>query len=219
MRSTLDACDSTVAAGARAVAGVTVAAVLISVGALALLARLTDWEPGARIFIATALLVVGLSLLAAAFPGGRTAKGGLIALGVVLSLALLIASTAPWHGMRGGIGDRTWAPTTAEGVRSSYEGGVGDIHLDLSRIDVGELDQPIRTTLQVGVGDVDILVPVDPDVRLEVDNGLGDVTVDLDEAGDGFYPGDGRGEWVDDGTAEIVLSVDAGLGDVEVSRG
>ena len=39
-----------------------------------------------RGFLGAALLVVGLGLVAAAFTGGRTARGGLIALGVVLSL-------------------------------------------------------------------------------------------------------------------------------------
>jgi phage shock protein PspC (stress-responsive transcriptional regulator) len=214
------AAEPAVPAGPRSpVPGVTVAAVLISVGVLALLSRLTDWDPGPRVFLGTALLVVGLGLVAAAFTGGRRAKGGLIALGVVLSVALLFASAAPWRDVRGGFGDRTWTPTTAEAVSPSYDGGVGDVRLDLSRIDVSELDEAIRTTMHAGIGDVDILLPPDADVRLEIDNGIGDVTVDMDETGAGFYPGEGRGPWVDDGFAEIELTVNAGVGDVEVSRG
>ena len=200
-------------------AGVTIAAVLITVGVLALLTRLTDWDPGPRVFIGSALLVVGLGLVVAAFAGGRSAKGGLIALGVVLSVALLFATSAPWRGVRGGVGDRTWTPTTAEAVRSAYDAGVGDVRLDLSRIDVGDLDEPVRTTLHAGVGDVDVVLPDDADVQLDVHHGIGDVTVDMDETGDGFYPGEGSGPWVDDEFAEIVLTVNAGVGDVEVSRG
>jgi hypothetical protein len=41
----------------------------------------------------------------------------------------------------------------------------------------------------------------------------------MEETGEGWYPGRGPGSWVDDGTPEIVLTVDAGVGDVEVSRG
>jgi phage shock protein PspC (stress-responsive transcriptional regulator) len=214
------AAEPAVPAGPRSpVPGVTVAAVLISVGVLALLSRLTDWDPGPRVFLGTALLVVGLGLVAAAFTGGRRAKGGLIALGVVLSVAMLFASAAPWRDVHGGFGDRTWTPTTAGAVSPAYDGGVGDVRLDLSRVDVSELDEAIRTTMDAGIGDVDILLPPDADVRLEIDTGIGDVTVDMDETRAGFYPGEGRGPWVDDGFAEIELTVNAGVGDVEVSRG
>jgi phage shock protein PspC (stress-responsive transcriptional regulator) len=202
------------------VPGLTVAALLIAVGVLALLTRLTDWDPGPRTFLGTALLVVGLGLVAAAFAGGRTAKGGLIALGVVLSFALALASAAPWRGGGEGVGDRSWTPTTAGAVRSSYESGVGDVLIDLSRIDVSELDRPIRTVLHSGAGEVDIVVPDDADVRVEVHSGFGDVTVLDGEVSDGeFFAGDGRSAWVDDGSAEIDLTIHSGFGDVEVSRG
>ena len=78
------------------VPGVTIAVLLIVIGALALITRFTAWDLGPRAFIGSALLVVGLGLVAAAFSSGRTARGGLIALGIVLSLALLAASTLPW---------------------------------------------------------------------------------------------------------------------------
>jgi phage shock protein PspC (stress-responsive transcriptional regulator) len=206
------------------VPGVTIAVLLIVLGVLAVLARLTAWDPGPPVYLGSALLVVGLGLAVAAFSSGRTAKGGLVALGVVLSVSLLFASAEPWRDVRGdfgrgGFGDRSWTPTTADAVRSSYDGGVGDVRLDLSRVDVSDLDGPIRTTLHSGVGDVDIVLPRDADVRLVVDSGLGDVDVHMDESDDDFYPGEGTGAWVDDGTAEIRLTVDAGVGDVEVSRG
>jgi len=212
--------EPAIPAGPRSpVPGITVAAVLIAVGVLALLNRLTDWSPGPQVFLGSALLVVGLGLVAAAFTGGRTAKGGLIALGVVLSIALLFASTGPWRGMHGDIGDRTWAPGNAEAVEPSYHGGVGDVLLDLSGVSVRDLDQPIRTSYDGGLGDVDIVVPSDADVHVTVNSGLGDVTVFDGEAFDGdVYPGEGSGPWVDDGDPEIELTINAGIGDVEVSR-
>ena len=93
------------------VPGITIAALLIVVGVLALIdpASAAGTSPP-RGFLGAALLVVGLGLVAAAFTGGRTARGGLIALGVVLSLALIAASTMPWNGVRGGVGDRTYRP-------------------------------------------------------------------------------------------------------------
>jgi hypothetical protein len=202
------------------VPGVTIAGLLIVVGVLALLARLTSWDPDGRVFLSAALLVVGLGLVAAAFSGGRTAKGSLITLGIVLSLAVMAAASGPWDGVRGGVGDRDWRPATAEDVRSAYDGGVGDVALDLGAVDVSDLDSPVRTRLDVGVGDVDVLLPRDADVQVEVSSGLGDVDV-LDEENPeaGVYAGEGSGSWVDDGDPEIVLTINAGVGDVEVQRG
>lgn len=202
------------------VPGLTVAALFIVIGVLALVARLTSWDPDGRVFLSSALLVVGLGLVAAAFTGGRTAKGGLITLGIFLSLAVMAALNSPWDGMRAGMGDRTWVPADADDVRPVYSGGVGDVELDLSRIDVGDLDGPVRTRLDAGVGDVDVVLPRDADVQVEVSSGLGDVDVLGAESSDGgLYPGKGAGSWVDDGDPEIVLTIDAGVGDVEVQRG
>jgi phage shock protein PspC (stress-responsive transcriptional regulator) len=204
------------------VPGVTLAALLIVVGILVLLNRFTGWDADPRVFPGAALLVVGLGLVAAAFSGGRTARGGLIALGVVLSFALIGASSVPWDHVRSGVGDRTYTPMTAGAVRPVYEGGVGDVRIDLSAIDVSDLHgRPIETRLDAGIGDVTILVPRDADVSVSADSGIGDVRVfgRSDGRGDnGYFPGTGSGNWVDDGEPEIDLTISAGIGSVEVSR-
>ena len=141
------------------VPGLTIAALLIVVGALALITRFSGWDVGPRVFIGSALLVVGLGLVAAAFTSGRTARGGLIALGIVLSLALITASTLPWNGVRGGVGDRTFRPATEAQVRDVYRGGVGDVTVDLTRLDVSDLGEPVTTRIDHGVGDVEVIVP------------------------------------------------------------
>src|SRR3954468_7509548 len=84
------------------VPGVTIAGLLIVVGILVLIDRFTPWDISATSFLGSALLVVGLGLVAAAFTGGRRARSGLISLGVVLSVALLFASAAPWHDVHRG---------------------------------------------------------------------------------------------------------------------
>ncbi|MGY1811852.1 PspC domain-containing protein [Blastococcus sp. SYSU D00820] len=201
------------------VAGLTLAATLIVVGLLAGLTRLTDWDPGPRGFLGGALLVVGLGLVAAAFTGGRTAKGGLIALGVVLSLALVFASSVPWAD-GAGVGDRTYRPASAAEVRDTYRLGAGDMTVDLSRVDVSDLDEPIRLTVEHGVGDLDVVLPREADVQLDVDAGVGQVEVfDVGSSDGGFFPGTGSGRDVGDDEAEIILSIEHGVGDLEVSRG
>lgn len=197
----------------------TVAALLIVVGVMAAIARFSDWDIGARGVLGAALVVVGLGLVAAAFSTGRTARGGLIALGVVLSLALVAVSTV---GERagGGVGDRTYTPATLSELREVYRGGVGDMTVDLSRLDTGIDGEGLEVRIEHGVGDLDVIVPRSADVQLEGDHGLGDVDVfDRGSETDGFFPGEGSRSWTDDGRAEFVLTINSGVGDVEVSRG
>jgi phage shock protein PspC (stress-responsive transcriptional regulator) len=202
------------------VPGVTIAGLLIVVGLLSLVTHLGNWDIGARGFLGSALLVVGLGLVAAAFTGGRTARGGLIALGVVLSLALIAASTVNWNGTAGGVGDRTYRPATVAEVRELYRGGVGDMTVDLTRLDQRISGDPVTTRIEHGVGDLEIVVPRSADVRLEIDHGLGDVQVfDRGSETAGFFPGTGSRPWTDDGEPEFVLTINSGVGDVEVSRG
>ena len=105
-------------------------------------------------------------------------------------------------------------------MRDVYRNGVGDMTVDLSRVDVRDLDRPITTRIEHGVGDVDITVPRDADVRLSIESGLGSIDAfDQGSVERGFFPGTGTGSWVDDGRAEFTIVVHSGVGDVEVSRG
>jgi phage shock protein PspC (stress-responsive transcriptional regulator) len=202
------------------VPGITIAAVLIIEGLLALLNRVFDWDLGPTAFFGTALLTVGLGLVAAAFTRGRTARGGLIALGAVLSVATIAASTEPWPGGENGIGDQIYREVDAEMVQPVYECGVGDCTLDLSDVDVSDLDGLITTRLSAGVGDVEVIVPRSADVRVSVDSGIGSVRMFGEEdRNGGYFEGLGTGAWTGDRAAEIDLSINAGIGSVEVSRG
>ena len=197
------------------VPGLTLAGLLIVVGLLAALTRFTGWDVGPVGFFGSALLVVGLGLVAAAFTGGRRAKGGLIALGTVLSLALLVSAAEPWEDVEGDVGDRTYHPRTATDVQPVYSLGLGDTTLDLS--DLSDLDQPVTTQVNGGLGDVDVLVPRSADVRVDVHSGLGEVDV-LDLASDGGLSLGSGAAWSGDGEPDIVLTINAGIGDVEVDR-
>jgi predicted membrane protein len=118
------------------------------------------------------------------------------------------------------VGDRVYLPRTAAQVQPSYEGGVGDLNLDLRGVDVSSLTAPITTRIGHGVGDITIEVPADADVHLTVHNGMGSVDAfGQGSVDDGFFPGTTSDAWVNDGKAEFDLIVNAGLGDVEVSRG
>jgi phage shock protein PspC (stress-responsive transcriptional regulator) len=200
------------------VPGITIAVLLILMGAMAMFSTFTPWEIHPRGYFGMALLVVGIGLVAAAFATGRTARAGLIALGVVLSLGLAAAASEPWEGAGSGAGDRTYRPGTAAAVQDAYRGDVGDLTLDLTAIDVGA-EGPISTRVQHGAGDVRVLVPLDADVQLTVDSGLGSVDAFGEGNTDGYFAGRGAGPTVDDGVPDLNLIIHNGLGDVEVSRG
>jgi phage shock protein PspC (stress-responsive transcriptional regulator) len=199
------------------VVGVTLAVLLIALGVLVLLHRVAAWHLDARTYLGAALLVVALGLIVSAVTPGRTARGGLIVLGVVLSFATIVASAAPFHVH--GFGDRTYHPLIAANVHRDYDGGVGDLEINLSDVDVSNLSGPIRTSVDAGVGDLDLTVPASADVRITVDHGLGDVRVFGQSDDDGFFPGTGSASWTDDGSPEFIIDINAGVGDVEVSRG
>jgi phage shock protein PspC (stress-responsive transcriptional regulator) len=201
------------------VPGITIAGLLILIGVLVLLTNVTAWDIGPRGFLGTALLVVGAGLVTAAFTGGRTSRGGLIALGLVLSLALIAVSSAPWHS-GSGVGDRTYRPTSAAEVQSTYRGGVGDLTVDLTRVPLSDLDEALDIRIDHGVGDLEVVLPRSADVDLELESGLGEIQVfDRGSSDSGFFPGTGSRSWTDDGEPEFVLMIHNGVGDVEVSRG
>ncbi|MCZ2822425.1 PspC domain-containing protein [Modestobacter sp. VKM Ac-2977] len=200
------------------VPGVTVAALLIIAGIAVLLDQFTDVELGARGVLGVALLVVGVGLVVGALTGiGRGAKGGLIGLGMVLSVALAIASTVDVPS--GGMGDRTWRPASAAAVQSDYENGAGDLLLDLRDVDLDDLDSPITTRLDSGIGDIEVIVPFSADVDLDVVQGVGETDLLGDSVTSGFFPGRGTDEWSGDSDPEFEIMIHSGLGDVEVSRG
>jgi phage shock protein PspC (stress-responsive transcriptional regulator) len=198
---------------------ITVAALLIVLGVLTLIDRLIGVDVGPRAFLGSALLVVGLGLIASAFAEGRTARGGFIALGAVLSLALISATTEPWHDTEG-VGDQIFRPATAAQVHSVYRGGFGDMTLDLRNVDVSDLSRPIDVRIEHGFGDLTIQMPDDADVQLHIDQGVGSVDVfDQGSVYDGYLPGQGDGSWIDDGEPEFDVTINSGVGDVEMSRG
>ena len=73
--------------------------------------------------------------------------------------------------------------------------------------------EPLDVTIDHGLGDLEVTVPDDVDVRVHVENGIGDV----DLFGEGSDGGLFRGE-DGDGRVDLVLTIDHSLGDVEVSR-
>jgi phage shock protein PspC (stress-responsive transcriptional regulator) len=150
--------------------GLTVSVALIVLGALAILDVLGYDVPAAG-YIAAALATVGAGLLVGAWLGRSR---GLIALGIVLSVAL--ASVAATHRVRSTWdGTTTWAPTTIDHVQDTYRQDVGNLRIDFSRVDFRS--STVNVDARVDLGNIEIVLPpnVDAVVDANVDAGKAEV--------------------------------------------
>ena len=131
-----------------------------------------------RGFLGGALVATGAGLILSIWRGGTR---GLVAIGLILVLALGATSIAdrPFHG---GMGNRTYRPANLSELKSAYRLGIGDLTLDLSRINVSEGTRRVKAS--VGIGQVTVLVPVDAEVDITGRAGVGDVRLlGVDEDG------------------------------------
>lgn len=122
--------------------------------------------------LAVALVVVGIGAITAAFIGrGR----GLIPVGLVLALAFAgAASVQPL--VDDGTGQRSYVPTSVAEVDDRYELGIGELEVDLSGLDISP-GTTVETTVDLGVGSAEVLVPADVDVVVDAEVGVGELRV------------------------------------------
>ncbi|HEX2131503.1 MAG TPA: PspC domain-containing protein [Actinophytocola sp.] len=165
--------------------------------------------------VGVALAVLGLGMVFGSFVrGGR----GLIGLAVPLSvIGIGLTTIAPqdWNGF----GDIDARPTSVTQVASEYSRSVGSIQLDLTDLpESGVVD----TRVDLGVGDVRVLLPSTADVELTCSTDLGSTDC-LDQTWDEVNGGESH-RIEDDGTdgpggLTVYLDVEVGTGSLEVSRG
>jgi phage shock protein PspC (stress-responsive transcriptional regulator) len=135
----------------------------------AILTGISDEMPlPAGTFVAAALAVVGAGLILGTWVGRTRA---LTALGIVLALALVPASAADhWPG---GTVDARLQPTSVGMVNPLYKYGAGSLLLDLTEVPFDEYPRAVRTSIELGMGDVHVLVPSTVDVQFTGRVGLG----------------------------------------------
>ncbi|MFD5436191.1 PspC domain-containing protein [Kitasatospora sp. NPDC127067] len=161
--------------------------------------------------LATALLVVGLTLLVGA-KFGRARR--LAVTGLLLTLALAFVGHSP-DSMRNAVGDRDWTVASATDLLDRYNLGAGQIRLDLSALDPA--GATLATKVDLGTGDMTVTVPDDITVNLVTRIGLGNVTVPGDRSdGTGrhtYLIGPANGQPAK-GTLNLELGI--GLGNIKV---
>lgn len=199
---------------------VTVAILMIGFGIVALGGLLAGWSLDPSSYFAIAVAMVGIALLVTAFGPWQRRKGGLITLGILLSLALLATSAVDGRDGfgEGSFSERTYRPLSVDQVRDSYQVLMGSTTLDLSGLDLTD-DRPTEIGIEVTMGNFEIFVPSDADVQINGDASFGSVTAFGDRGElDGSYPGSGDGTEVGDGRPELILELDVRFGNAEVSR-
>lgn len=148
---------------------ITLAFVALGLGVLGLV-DVAGAHIASAAYPATALGIIGAMLVLGAFIGRA---GGLIALGLAVTLALVL------NGIGDHIGPRQTidvAPTTAAAVASTYHVGGGRLTLDLSQVrDLPALDGR-RIDLSANAGKIEVIVPAALGVDLQARvHGPGDI--------------------------------------------
>ena len=131
--------------------------------------------PGSSATLGFLIALTGVSLVVLALGIKGRASGFSGFLVVALGLVLLASSAASRVEVQDGIGDRTWTPVPAVGA-TSFELGAGDATLDLARLDTDIVrTTPQKVTVDMGAGDLTILVPAGLDARVDANVGLGSI--------------------------------------------
>src|SRR5690625_596542 len=192
---------------------VTVCTTLVATGIAAIAAGTSTT---ADLLVATALLVVGIGLLLGTWLGRPR---GLIALGVLLTIALVVTSVGGFLGWRSG--ELTVAPTTLAALEaeSTTEFESGRVTYDLRDLQLTDGDTA-TVSIDQAAGQVRVMLPEDIDVQVDASVGLGAVEAfDTSIGGPDLQPQ----TITDDGTdgpggGTVRFDIDLGLGRVEGTR-
>jgi hypothetical protein len=175
------------------------------------------------VLLGVLLAVVGLGLVVGSFVrAGR----GLIPIALLLAALTWGALAVPTGTWRGGeFGDLRLAPISVGQIQPLYEHAMGDVRIDLSEVDfsapAGAAAMPVRSEIRMGAGDLRVVVPPDTDLTVNGVLGAGELNVG-DRREDGFDLRVRSTDLGSDGVASgrpLVLDVDLGIGNLEVSRG
>jgi len=187
------------------------AAVLLSIGLLALVGQVAEVEVTPGQFFGTALTVIGIGLVVGAW-WGRARILILIAL-LLMPIAVMASFvTAP---LEGGIGDNRYAPANEAELRDEYRLMAGQMTLDLTKLSVGEV--PIHIAASVAVGQLRVIVPPRASVEIRSRVGAGVLTVfNSSEGGTSLDNVYARRHWFG---PTYILDLRSGIGEVWVEGG
>jgi phage shock protein PspC (stress-responsive transcriptional regulator) len=131
---------------------------------------------------------------------------------VIVAVVAAVSLAFAWFdvGLGEGVGDRVEAPASSAQLKSSYELGVGNLRVDLSRI--GPVTSETHVLAKVGVGELRIIVPRDASVEANAHAKVGEVYVLSQQD-------DGRNAEVSTGSGGLlVIEAKVGAGRIDIVR-
>lgn len=191
--------------------------ILVGIGVIWLLGALDVVHFSFLAVLPAALIIVGLLLIGAARTGRHS---GLIALGIILTVILTIASSFDIR-LQGGVGDRIERPASLADLKGEYHLSAGQLTIDLRGLDFSAGSRKVKAS--VGIGQLTIRVPASALVEATGHVGAGQVTIlgrqssGLDVKLFGRTPRP-PGFSIIGGTPELKLDLSVGLGQIEVTR-
>jgi phage shock protein PspC (stress-responsive transcriptional regulator) len=195
----------------RVAARIAIGIVLVALAVGGLLGAAIGSALGGGVIVAGLVLACGVGLVGGAFRGGAR---WLIVPALVLALPLGAVAATDLD-VSGTWGDRTFRPGTVAQVERGYEMGVAEMRIDMRDVDL----PPGRTVmpLEIGLGEIQVLVPRDLCVTTEGDIGMGEFDV-----GDGNQSGVDlnidEGPYVASGVRELHIAADIGVGALYVGH-
>lgn len=192
----------------------TISAAALVAGGLTTAAFIVDDSPfHATTILGAALAVIGLGLLVGTFVGRSR---WLILLGVVLVVATSISAATSSLGFSGGVGERTWRPTTASEAATDYNLGLGSATLDLRGLDLHNQSIVEPVTASVGVGELKVLLPTDGLVLLNGQISLGEIVLPDQRSVGGTDNDVHTVIELGDATDSVTLDLEVGIGQLTV---
>jgi phage shock protein PspC (stress-responsive transcriptional regulator) len=206
-----------------------VAVAILIVAVLAVLASGpwwgSGWHEGFGVgWFVLALVVVVLVLYLRRSGGtglGRLFGSALLVLVVLATLAVgavFAAEALTGVPLSGGIGDRQWQPTNAAQVDRTYRLALGNLTVDLRGVQFPP--GATHMTASVGIGHLLVEVPPGLQVSVTAHSGIGVVNYGNDQTATGFSNStNGRALTAQNNSPRLVLTAEAGIGEVQLVRG
>lgn len=176
--------------------------------------------PGSSATLGFLIALVGVSVvvLTLGFTGRASGFSGFLV--VALGLLLLMSSAVSRVDVKDGVGDRTWMPVPATGT-TTFQLGAGEATLDLSRLTADTArPAPQQVEVEMGAGDLTILVPEGLDVRVDASVGLGDITHEGGVGGRTETSGTDRSTStvIGDQPVDVVVDAQLGIGQITIQE-
>jgi phage shock protein PspC (stress-responsive transcriptional regulator) len=164
---------------------------------------------GGGTIVAILVIASGAAIVAGAF---LKPVRWLVLPALALGLSAGVVSAAGID-LDGGVGDKTYRPTSTLDLRDRYELGIGELEVDLRTTDLPAGDRPLE--LDVGVGEARLIVPENVCVATDAKVGVGAVRVfERDSGGVDVDVTDQRDARPD--TTRLLVDADIGVGALNV---